>query len=123
MDHGQSSNTHKSFLFLKKELPTRLANMIMELQLLPEPLRKQKECAQILNDYITSFRDLTQFDIKSGSFEDLENFTESLNLIRRRHLDTVPLMAQAVFKMSNVSQSDGVTDTVQYFLDRLYTNR
>ena len=123
LDHGQGSNTHKSFLFLKKELPTRLANMIMELQLLPEPLRKQKECAQLLNDYITSFRDLTQFDIKSGSSEDLESFTESLNLIRRRHLDTVPLMAQAVFKMSNVSQSDGVTDTIQYFLDRLYTNR
>ena len=123
MDHGQGSNTHKSFLFLRKELPTRMANMIMELQLLPEPLRKQKECAQILNDYITSFRDLTKFDIKSGSSEDLESFTESLNLIRRRHLDTVPLMAQAVFKMSNVNQSDGVTDTVQYFLDRLYTNR
>ena len=125
LDHGQGSNTHKSFLFLKKELPTRLANMIMELQLLPEPLRKQKECAQILNDYISSFRDLTQFDIKSGSSEDLESFTESLNMIRRRHLDTVPLMAQAVFKMTNVphARADGVTDTVQYFLDRLYTNR
>ena len=71
LDHGQNSNTHKSFLFLKKELPTRLANMIMELQvmmmmmlminnnelqLLPEPLRKQRECAQILNDYISSFQ-------------------------------------------------------------------
>ena len=65
---------------------------------------------------------MIRFDIKSGSVEDLESFTDSLNLIRR-HLDTVPLMAQAVFKMSNVNQSDGVTDTVQYFLDRLYTNR
>ena len=43
-------------MFLKKEIPTRLANMIMELKLLPEDLRKQRECEQILNDYITSFR-------------------------------------------------------------------
>ena len=52
-----------------------------------------------------------------------KSFTDSLNMIRRRHLDTVPLMAQAVFKMNNINHSDGVSDTVQYFLDRLYTNR
>ena len=97
--------------------------MIMELQLLPPTLRKQKECNQILNDYISSFRDLLQFEIKKGDKEDLESFTDSLNMIRRRHLDTVPLMAQAVIKMSHINQSEGVTDTVQYFLDRLYTNR
>ena len=73
------------------------------------------------NDYC--FRDLLQFEVKTGCPDDLNLFTDTLNLIRRRHLDTVPLMAQAVFKMNNVSQSDGVTDTVQYFLDRLYTNR
>ena len=123
LDHGKHSSTHNSFLFLKKEIPTRLANMIMELQLLPPTLRKQKECNQILNDYISSFRDLLQFEIKKGDKEDLESFTDSLNMIRRRHLDTVPLMAQAVIKMSHINQSEGVTDTVQYFLDRLYTNR
>ena len=56
LDHGKLSDTRGSFLFLKKEIPTRLANMIMELKLLPEDLRKQRECEQILNDYITSFR-------------------------------------------------------------------
>ena len=30
--------------------------MIKELQLLPSDLKKQKECTQILNDYISSFR-------------------------------------------------------------------
>eukprot|EP00092_Neocalanus_flemingeri_P026010 GFUD01028191.1.p1 GENE.GFUD01028191.1~~GFUD01028191.1.p1 ORF type:complete len:296 (-),score=72.04 GFUD01028191.1:149-1036(-) len=44
-------------------------------------------------------------------------------MIRRRHLDTVPTMAQAVFKLNSINSSEGVTDTVQYFLDRLYTNR
>ena len=56
LDHGKASDTRGSFKFLKKEIPTRLANMIMELRLLPEGLRKQRECEEILNDYITSFR-------------------------------------------------------------------
>jgi len=123
LDHGKVSDTRGSFLFLKKEIPTRLANMIMELKLLPEDLRKQRECEQILNDYITSFRELLVYEKEKGSDKDLENFTESLNMIRRRHLDTVPTMAQAVFKLNTINTSEGVTDTVQYFLDRLYTNR
>jgi len=36
LDHGKSANQLGSYMFLKKEIPTRLANMIMELQLLPE---------------------------------------------------------------------------------------
>ena len=32
-------------------------------------------------------------------------------------------MLQAVFRAGSVQQTDGVTHTVQYFLDRLYTNR
>ena len=56
LDHGKSHDHTDSYLFLKKEIPTRLANMIMELKLLPEDLLNQKECAEILNDYITSFK-------------------------------------------------------------------
>ena len=63
------------------------------------------------------------YEKENGSKKDLEHFTETLNMIRRRHLDTVPTMAQAVFKLNRINTSEGVTDTVQYFLDRLYTNR
>ena len=45
-----------SFHFLKKEIPTRLANMIMELKLLPKDLMNQRECTEILSDYISSFK-------------------------------------------------------------------
>ena len=38
-------------------------------------------------------------------------------------MDTVPKMATAVFKMQKVNSSEGVSETVQYFLDRLYINR
>jgi len=124
LDHGKTSNQLGSYMFLKKEIPTRLANMIMELQLLPADLKKQKECAQILNDYISSFREMLVFDADNkGSEKQLKEFTETLNVIRRRHLDTVPKMATAVFKMQKVNSSEGVSDTVQYFLDRLYINR
>ena len=63
------------------------------------------------------------FENVSGSEEDVENFTEVLNMIRRRHLDTVPRMAQAVGRLGAVNAADGVNKTIQYFLDRLYTNR
>ena len=58
---------------------------------------------------------------------------------RRRHLGTVPMMASAVIKLRlnwtwnsvflfftltrSINTSEGVSETVQYFLDRLYTNR
>jgi len=88
LDHGKTANQLGSFLFLKKEIPTRLANMIKELQLLPSDLKKQKECTQILNDYISSFREVLDLKEEKGD-DQLNNFTQILNNIRRRHLDTV----------------------------------
>ena len=66
---------------------------------------------------------MLEFEHDNGSSEDLERFTKILNIIRRRHLDTVPMMAQAVGKLCAQTTSDGVTETIQYFLDRLYINR
>ena len=63
------------------------------------------------------------YEKEQGNAKDLERFTETLNMIRRRHLDIVPKMALAVFKLNRINSSDGVTETVQYFLDRLYINR
>ena len=60
---------------------------------------------------------------EQGTPKDLDRFTETVNMCRRRHLDIVPKMAQAVFKLNHVNSSEGVTETVQYFLDRLYINR
>ena len=54
----------------------------------------------------------------------LKSFNETLNIIRRRHLDTVPLMARAVIRLnSGETLTDGVNEAIQYFLNRLYTNR
>ena len=68
-------------------------------------------------------RELLVHEKEQGNANDLDHFTETVNMIRRRHLDIVPKMAQAVVKLNRVNSSEGVTETVQYFLDRLYINR
>jgi len=124
LEHGRSAETQDSFLFLRKEIPTRLANMIMELKLLPNSLMEQRECQQIYNDYIRSFKEMMLYEKLSSQGDTHDKFTNSLQNIRIRHIDTVPNMAQAVLRMNtNLRMQDGVTDTIQYFLDRLYTNR
>jgi len=124
LEHGKKADNMGSFHFLKKEIPTRLANMIMELQLLPPDLLQQRECKEILNDYISSFKEMIVYEARVGSPKDLGDFSEAINIIRRRHLDTVPQMAMAVVKLNQKGDlSDGVSDTIQYFLDRLYINR
>ena len=68
-------------------------------------------------------REMLQFEDESGG-GCLKNFSEALSIIRRRHLDTVPLMARAVMKLNSAGNlTEGVNYTVQYFLNRLYTNR
>eukprot|EP00088_Acartia_fossae_P012458 TRINITY_DN16423_c0_g1_i2.p1 TRINITY_DN16423_c0_g1~~TRINITY_DN16423_c0_g1_i2.p1 ORF type:complete len:452 (-),score=78.00 TRINITY_DN16423_c0_g1_i2:1181-2536(-) len=124
LEHGRSAGTADSFLFLRKEIPTRLANMIMELRLLPSSLMEQRECQEIYQDYIRSFKEMMLFEGLTSRPDTHGKFTDSLQNIRIRHIDTVPNMAQAVLRMNkNLRLQDGVTDTIQYFLDRLYTNR
>jgi len=124
LEHGKTNDNLGSFHFLKKEIPTRLANMIMELKLLPPDLMTQRECSEILSDYISSFKEMVKYEGRQGKEKDLEQFSEAINIIRRRHLDTVPQMAMAVVKLNQKGDiSEGVSDTIQYFLDRLYINR
>ena len=98
---------------------------------------------------------MAKYESTQGNDKELENFSEAINIIRRRHLDTVPQvgvimpscslalsealwlsvslalsllahvpqMAMAVVKLNTGDVSEGVSDTVQYFLDRLYINR
>lgn len=124
LEHGRMSDTGASYLFLRHEIPTRLANMIMELKLLPSTLMHQRECSDIYQDYLRSFREAIEFEKLPSIPEIHVKFTETLGHIRRRHVDTVPQMAQAVQRMNRMSNmQDGVSDTIQYFLDRLYTSR
>lgn len=52
----------KSFLFLRKELPVRLANIMKEIHLLPESLLKTPSVTQLNTWYAQSFAEILEFE-------------------------------------------------------------
>uniref|UniRef100_A0A669CLG4 Protein-serine/threonine kinase n=1 Tax=Oreochromis niloticus TaxID=8128 RepID=A0A669CLG4_ORENI len=102
LDFGRDNACEKtSFMFLRKELPVRLANTMREVNLLPDKL-------------------LSQPSVKLVQ----KCFLELLIEIRNRHNDVVPTMAQGVIEYKEKFGFDPfISSNVQYFLDRFYTNR
>ena len=86
--HGENSSREISYNFLKREVPTRLAGLLLEFNLLPEPLQRQADVEALRDDLLLTFQELSEFPSKPQS-EDLEMFEEILTRIRARHADTV----------------------------------
>merc|ERR1719410_3151234 len=91
LDHSSGGGTvEDSFLFLRREIPVRLSNMMMELELLPEELLSQPACQEILAQYGQSFKDVLSFENIPNNPESHEMFNQMLTNIRQRHQDTIP---------------------------------
>ena len=86
--HGENSSREISYNFLKREVPTRLAGLLLEFNLLPEPLQRQNDVEAMRDDLLLTFQELVEFPSKPQS-EDLERFEEVLTRIRARLSDTV----------------------------------
>ena len=86
--HGENSSREISYNFLKREVPTRLAGLLLEFNLLPEPLQRQSDVEAVRDDLLLTFQELIEFP-SQPHLEDLEMFEESLTRIRGRHADTV----------------------------------
>uniref|UniRef100_A0AAQ5ZD38 Protein-serine/threonine kinase n=1 Tax=Amphiprion ocellaris TaxID=80972 RepID=A0AAQ5ZD38_AMPOC len=106
LDFGKDNACEKtSYMFLRKELPVRLANTMREVNLLPDKLLSQPSVRLVQKWYM------------------------QMNLgiiikIRNRHNDVVPTMAQGVIEYKEKFGFDPfISSNVQYFLDRFYTNR
>ncbi|XP_043928236.1 pyruvate dehydrogenase kinase, isozyme 3 isoform X2 [Protopterus annectens] len=112
-------------MFLRKELPVRLANTLREVNLLPDNLLSRPSVGLVQNWYIQSFLELMEYESKSPEESGvLQNFLEILIKIRNRHNDVVPTMAQGVIEYKEKYGFDPFISTnIQYFLDRFYTNR
>jgi len=129
MDHQVSGGgVEQSFLFLRREIPVRLANIMMELELLPSELLAQPACQQIIHQYSNSFKEVLQFENQSTSQEIYLAFNNMLGNFLQRHQDTVSNMAEALHNMRDagkltVSCKDRLNQAIQYFLDRLYMSR
>uniref|UniRef100_A0A670I3B1 Protein-serine/threonine kinase n=1 Tax=Podarcis muralis TaxID=64176 RepID=A0A670I3B1_PODMU len=126
LDFGRDNACEKtSYMFLRKELPVRLANTMREVNLLPDNLLNRPSVKLVQSWYMQSFLELLEYENKSP--EDphvLDNFLDVLIKVRNRHNDVVPTMAQGVIEYKEKYGFDPfVSSNIQYFLDRFYTNR
>jgi len=139
LEFGRNASLESSFLFLRREVPVRIANIMKELRLMPLELRETRGCRVVTNQYAQSFKELIAFERMDGkSPTTLKDFTAALMNIRERHADTVIAMAEAVMEhkiKENMLHRSAALEgagplkpgkaerNIQYFLDRLYTSR
>ncbi|XP_053636878.1 pyruvate dehydrogenase (acetyl-transferring) kinase, mitochondrial isoform X2 [Cherax quadricarinatus] len=113
---GENATNGDSFLFLRKELPVRLANIMKEFHLLPEKLLHMPSVCAVRDLYRMSFMDILHFE--DGSY------TNPSILEKNRHKDVVMTMAQGVLELKDAHSINANTESnIQYFLDRFYMNR
>ncbi|KAK2584818.1 hypothetical protein KPH14_007131 [Odynerus spinipes] len=124
IDFGLSACERKSFIFLRKELPVRLANIMKEIHLLPDNLLKMPSVGIVNNLYATSFEEIIHFEKAEVNDSTLDKFCQALIKIRNRHTDVVQTMAQGVLELKDSYDVDVQTqNSIQYFLDRFFMSR
>ncbi|XP_060808551.1 pyruvate dehydrogenase (acetyl-transferring) kinase, mitochondrial [Amyelois transitella] len=124
IDFGLNACERKSFLFLRKELPVRLANIMKEIALLPENLLQMPSVGMVNQWYERSFEEIIEFEKMEPEPPILSQFCERLVHIRNRHADVVQTMAQGVLELKESHEVDtGTENSIQYFLDRFYMSR
>ncbi|XP_045457695.1 pyruvate dehydrogenase (acetyl-transferring) kinase, mitochondrial [Melitaea cinxia] len=124
IDFGLNACERKSYLFLRKELPVRLANIMKEIALLPENLLRMPSVGLVNQWYERSFEEIIEFEKKEPDPPTLTQFCERLVHIRNRHADVVQTMAQGVLELKEYHEVEpGIENSIQYFLDRFYMSR
>uniref|UniRef100_A0A673ASG4 Protein-serine/threonine kinase n=1 Tax=Sphaeramia orbicularis TaxID=375764 RepID=A0A673ASG4_9TELE len=126
IDFGSANACEKtSFVFLRQELPVRLANIMKEIDFLPDKLLGTPSLKLLISWYSQSLLELVEFLEEDPYDKDvLSNFTKTLVNVRNRHNNVVPTMAQGVVEYKEAFGVDPVTNqNVQYFLDRFYMSR
>lgn len=125
IDFGLNACERKSYIFLRKELPVRLANIMKEIALLPDNLLRTSSVSQVSSWYAKSFEEVIQFEKTEPTVTNLEKFCSTLAQIRNRHSDVVQTMAQGVLELkeSHGNVEPALESSIQYFLDRLYMSR
>ncbi|XP_068083693.1 pyruvate dehydrogenase (acetyl-transferring) kinase, mitochondrial [Anabrus simplex] len=124
IDFGLSACERKSFVFLRKELPVRLSNIMKEIHLLPDNLLRMPSVCLVNDWYIRSFQEILEFEQADINDKMLTKFCQALVKIRNRHTDVVQTMAQGVLELKESHEVDQATEnSIQYFLDRFYMSR
>jgi pyruvate dehydrogenase kinase 2/3/4 len=125
IDFGRNACEKQSFMFLRNELPVRLANIMQEIHLLPDHLLGMPSVGLVRSWYVRSFDEILEFENANPSSSGiLTKFCEALIKIRNRHMHVVQTMAQGVIELKESHTVDPHTESnIQYFLDRFYMSR
>ncbi|KAK2509400.1 hypothetical protein MC885_004209 [Smutsia gigantea] len=112
LDFGSSNACEKtSFTFLRQELPVRLANIMKEINLLPDRVVSTPSVQLVQSWYVQSLLDIMEFlDKDPEDHRTLSQFTDALITIRNRHNDVVPTMAQGVLEYKDTYGDDPVSN-------------
>uniref|UniRef100_A0A8C5A3F8 Protein-serine/threonine kinase n=1 Tax=Gadus morhua TaxID=8049 RepID=A0A8C5A3F8_GADMO len=126
LDFGSENACERtSFAFLRHEVPVRLANIMKEINLLPDNLLGTPSVRLVQSWYLRSLQDIIEFKDKNAEEEKTTyDFTDAVIKILKRHNDVVPTMAQGLVEYKEAYGTDPiVSQNVQYFLDRFYMSR
>ncbi|CAF4421624.1 unnamed protein product, partial [Adineta steineri] len=91
----------QSFLFLRNELPVRLASMMKEMAHLPPRLLQMPSFKTVNGWYGTSLTELHSFTGLQPTDDTVKKFTEVLQNIRRRHTTVVETLSQGYMEFSD----------------------
>jgi len=119
------SHIQNSMKFLIREIPIRIANMIKEMEELPENYKNIDLFKTIYDNYIDSFEDLHKFtNISDMSKIDLIEFCKVVKKILHRHGNTVNNMALSVVEYKRLyGCTRDQEECFIKFLDRFYQSR
>jgi len=124
IEFGQSATETESYVFLRKEIPVRLSNIMKEINLLPGNLLQMPSVLILQDWYAKSFQDLSVFESRNPDANTLDEFVHTLKTVQARHTNVVQTMAQGVLELKESHIVDNQTDmAIQYFLDRFYMSR
>lgn len=126
----QTNPEERSFIFLRKQLLIRLANIIFEIECLPKAFRQQPSFAQCQEWYWQSFKDILRFEeVDARDISNQQEFTASLQKVVNRHSSVVETMAHAVLEYKHYTNYQAPNNNREFnreltkFLDRFFMSR
>lgn len=126
-----SSKFQERFKYLSRELPTRFANILKEMQELPENFRNHYAFVKIEQAYLESFNDLEKFSDSFPASNPVDKtkskeYNTVVSLVTHRHANIIEDMQTAVLEFHDIhkkSSSNEELIAIQIFLERFYMFR
>lgn len=107
-------------LFLKKELPIRLAKMLGDLESLPYGLSQTSSIASLREIYVSTFNQIVNYPTKDIE-QDYTPFVDLLKVILRNHRYVVPMTAMGLVEMKRGNPTISDLSTSCPFLGQFLT--